>query len=170
MNTNIKIFLLCPVPEDQKPIQEYIGLKENFLTRWTTFSTKNYQKKVFSFFLTSFFIISLFQLSNFQGIYYLFEWIIENLQWTTFFLALFFLIILSRWIQVENRFYQARLVYEEASWYDGQIWEKPLSIIKNDQLIRYQKIQPVRQRIQKTCLQLFFLNCICFVILQLLLL
>ena len=29
MNTKLKFFLLCPVPEDQKPINEYIGLKEN---------------------------------------------------------------------------------------------------------------------------------------------
>ena len=29
MNPNIKIFLLCPVPEEQKPLNEYINLKEN---------------------------------------------------------------------------------------------------------------------------------------------
>ena len=51
MNTNIKIFLLCPVPEDQKPINEYIGLKENPLTNWTTLSKKNYLKKIMNLFL-----------------------------------------------------------------------------------------------------------------------
>ena len=40
MINNIKIFLLCPVPEDQKPINVYIGLKENVLTNWTTLSKK----------------------------------------------------------------------------------------------------------------------------------
>ena len=40
MNSNIKIFLLCPVPEDQKPINEYLQLTENSLTKWVTFSTQ----------------------------------------------------------------------------------------------------------------------------------
>ena len=48
---NIKFFLLCPIPEDQKPINEYIGLKENPLTNWTTLSKKYYQRQNFSFFL-----------------------------------------------------------------------------------------------------------------------
>ena len=50
MISKLKLILLCPVPEDQKPITEYIGLKENPLTNWTTLSTKNYNAKLFSFF------------------------------------------------------------------------------------------------------------------------
>ena len=48
---NIKFFLLCPIPEDQKPINEYIGLKENPLTNWTTLSKKYYERQLLSFFL-----------------------------------------------------------------------------------------------------------------------
>ena len=54
MNTNIKIFLLCPVPDDQKPINEYIGLKENQLTNWTTYQKKIIKKKFFNFFFLIF--------------------------------------------------------------------------------------------------------------------
>ena len=42
MNFNIKIFLLCPIPEEQKPINEYISLKENSLTNWITLTKKEY--------------------------------------------------------------------------------------------------------------------------------
>jgi hypothetical protein len=38
MKNPIQIFFLCPVPEEQKPINEYIGLKENQITNWTTLS------------------------------------------------------------------------------------------------------------------------------------
>ena len=55
MKTNIKIFLLCPVPDDQKPINEFIGLKENLLTSWTTLSQKNYKKKINNFFSKHFY-------------------------------------------------------------------------------------------------------------------
>ena len=80
MNTNIKIFLLCPVPDDQKPINEYIGLKENQLTNWTTLSKKNYQKKIFQLFIFNFLFLS-FLTSNtiFNDLTIVTDWIINNL-------------------------------------------------------------------------------------------
>ena len=51
MNSNIKIFLLCPVPENQKPINEYIALKENFLTNWTTLRKEKYYKKIINLYI-----------------------------------------------------------------------------------------------------------------------
>ena len=47
MNLNIKIFLLCPIPDDQKPINEYINLKENDFTNLMLLSKKNYFSKIF---------------------------------------------------------------------------------------------------------------------------
>ena len=66
MNTNIKIFLLCPVPEEQKPINVYIGLKENPLTNWTTLSNKNYEKKLVSIASSFFFLISLLRIGTLE--------------------------------------------------------------------------------------------------------
>ena len=65
-------------------------------------------------------------------------------------LHLLLIIIFYRWKQVEKDFNQPRIFYEEASWYDGQIWEKPFSILKNDKLISTQKIKPILQRISRT--------------------
>ena len=166
MNTNIKFFLLCPVPEEQKPINEYIGLKENLLTSWTTLTTKNYEKKIFFLEILFFLSISLLQLSSFQGIYYLADWVIQNLFLTNVLLSFLFLILLSRWKQNENRFQQARLFYEEASWYDGQIWEKPLTVIKNDKFLCTQKIRPIRKRLETTFFQLLSLNFLFFLFFQ----
>jgi len=42
MNANIKIFLLCPIPENQKPINEYLSLKENKLNEWNLLNQKEY--------------------------------------------------------------------------------------------------------------------------------
>jgi hypothetical protein len=165
-NTNIKIFLLCPIPEEQKPINQYIGLKENLLTSWTTLSTKKYQQKILFLYSITFLFISLFQLYSFQSFSYFFDWIVENLFLTTNFLLFLFLIILSRWIQIQNQFNQARFFYEETSWYDGQIWEKPFLLIKNDKLISSQKMTPIIKRIQQSIFQLLFLNCIFLILLQ----
>lgn len=144
---NIKFFLLCPIPEDQKPINEYIGLKENPLTNWTTLSKKYYQRQVFSFFLLIFVLISFF---NFSDLEFFDEWLFENLFWTCFSFMNFGFLLIFRWSQVQNRFNNSRLFYEEISWYDGQVWEKPLLIIKNDRLISTQKITPILNRLKRT--------------------
>jgi hypothetical protein len=155
MNLNIKIFLLCPVPEDQKPINEFIQLKENDSTNWVTFGKDQYFKKVVSFTFTLFFFFSLFQFSKYQEVEYLGETILETLIFA--FLGVCFLLIVNfaRWKQVEIRLSKSRLFYEEASWYDGQLWEKPFAILKNDKLLSTQKIQPILQRILRTLLTLF---------------
>lgn len=167
MNANIKIFLLCPIPEEQKPINEYIGLKENSLTNWTTLSKKNYQKKIISFFVYLFWIISLVrvqeifqslfsfdslgeQIFNFPESTVFFQWGLKNFVFGLIILLVLLFINYIRWKQLQIRFNKPRLFYEEASWYDGQIWEKPFSIIKNDRLISTQKIQPILDRIVKT--------------------
>jgi hypothetical protein len=150
MNTNIKIFLLCPVPEEQKPINTYIGLKENPLTSWTTLSKKNFEKKLFSFSFYFLAIVSLFSVGSLEDSNYFFEWFLKNAVITCAFLIFLLIIIFYRWKQVEKDFNQPRIFYEEASWYDGQIWEKPFSILKNDKLISTQKIKPILQRISRT--------------------
>lgn len=185
MNSNIKIFLLCPVPEEQKPINEYIGLKENPLTNWTTLSKTNYQKKIFSFSFFLFFFLSLIrfqelfqylfsensigqQILSFNELLIFLEWVLINILITLFLVFVFITINYSRWKQIQIRFNNPRLFYEEASWYDGQIWEKPFAIIKNDRLISTQKVQPILQRIGRTSFTLFFINMICLLFFQLL--
>ena len=69
----------------------------------------------------------------------------------------FLFIIFYRWKQVEKDFNQPRIFYEEASWYDGQIGEKPFSILKNDKLISTQKIKPILQRLLQTLFRNFSL-------------
>lgn len=150
MNLNIKIFLLCPVPEEQKPIQEYLQLKENDLTNWVTFGKEQYFQKLASFTLNLFGFFSLLQFSKYQEVDYLLETLAETLLWALLGLSFLFLVNYARWKQVEIRFRKSRLFYEEASWYDGQIWEKPLGIVKNDKLLSTQKIQPLLQRILRT--------------------
>ena len=168
MNTNIKNFLLCPVPEDQKPITEYIGLKENFLTSWTTLSQKNYKLKIIKLFINNLIIFSLLTVSTLitnQNNF--FNWLFINSFNSLNLIIFLFIIIIFRWQQNQTRFNQTRLFYEEGSWYDSQVWEKPFLIIKNDKLISTQKIEPILQRLKQTLLFLVYLDIICLILFQL---
>jgi Conserved in the green lineage and diatoms 27 len=166
MNSNIKIFLLCPVPEEQKPINGYIGLKENQLTNWTTLSKKNYEKKLLSLFSFFFLLVSFFRVSSFSDSRYVFDWFLITFSLSLTLLFFLVLLIFFRWKQIEKDFNQPRLFYEEASWYDGQIWEKPFSILKNDKLISTQKIKPILQRISRTMFTLLSWNLGFFLLLK----
>jgi hypothetical protein len=142
MNLDIKIFLLCPIPEDQKPINQYINLKNKFFLNSINFSLKNSFLTFFLFFFFQLLTKSVFLNFSFFSI-------------LTLFLFLFLNFICLQWIDVNKRFKTARLIYEEASWYDGQLWEKPFILIKNDKLISSQKIEPILQSL----LRLIFTSC-----------
>jgi len=66
MNPNIKIFLLCPVPESQKPINEYITLKDNFLVNWASLSKKSYYTKITNLYITFLIVSSFFTFPTFS--------------------------------------------------------------------------------------------------------
>ena len=148
MNLNIKIFLLCPIPDDQKPINEYISLKKNPFTNWIQYSKKKYFQKVSN---TLFITIIGFILLQFGELHLNSSsggWL-QNLFLTSlFFLCTFFIVSLSPWKKISNQLNSTRIFYEEASWFDGQIWEKPFSILKNDRLLKTQKIEPILVRSQ----------------------
>lgn len=148
LNSTIRIFLLCPIPEDQKPLNEYIETKGNPWTKWTMFSSSNYFSELvkqivfIGLFLGIFFLPPLEKLT-FQDCAFVLSLVLLTMN-------LGFTFLLFRLFALHNRFKASRLFYEEASWFDGQIWEKPFSLIKNDKLIITQKIQPILQRLLRT--------------------
>jgi hypothetical protein len=156
MISNIKIFLLCPIPEDQKPINEYIEIKENPLFRWTTLKNKEYYSKLFWIYSICFLFISFFEINVIDQNFY--EKILLTLSISLGFFLLFLLIMYFRWKDIQLHFNKSRVFYEEASWFDGQIWEKPFFLIKNDKLISTQKIQPILQRLLITLWLVVFLE------------
>lgn len=149
MTINIKTFLLCPVPDDQKPINEYLNLKQNKFLNWGNLNTNKNKKFLATLFLTFFSFFSIGQLNLLS-----FSNFLEILFNTLVIIQFFLLVILIRWITINQKFQHSRLIYEEASWYDGQIWEKPFFLIKNDKLISTQKIEPILEEIIKS----FFLS------------
>lgn len=163
MNQNIKIFLFCPIPNDQKPINEYISLKQNEFTNWVTLDSFLYSKTILIKTFWIFLFIVAFMLFEFN---FSLETLLTSIFITLILISLNMIIILSRWSQLNKRFKTSRLFYEEASWYDGQIWEKPLELIRSDNLLSSQKIEPIMKRLKGT---LIFLNCLIitnFLILQ----
>jgi hypothetical protein len=52
------------------------------------------------------------------------------------------------WRTIHQRLMSETVEYEESGWYDGQVWEKPLSWRQQDLLIAQHQVRPVLQRLQ----------------------
>ena len=61
------------------------------------------------------------------------------------------------WKYIGDRLKKTKIVYEESSWYDGQVWEKPLEIYNRDRLIFNYQVEPVLKRLEKSGLLLIAL-------------
>ena len=57
--------------------------------------------------------------------------------------------VLLNWFYVKDRLFNATVVYEESSWYDGKTWIKPPIILKQERLIAYYQIAPILIRLKK---------------------
>ena len=51
------------------------------------------------------------------------------------------------WSYVHKRLLSERVEYEESGWYDGQVWEKPLSWRERDLLLAQHEVRPILGRL-----------------------
>jgi len=170
------IFFFCPIPDDQKPINEYLELKESSSSSWVAKSEKIYKESLNSIFFTILIVeilinlilnfnqlynsangeILFFHFNSYSSLNSFFIHFLSSLINFLFFAFIFLLLVIFfhffRWLELNKRLKKARLFYEEGSWYDGKIWNKPLSLIKNEKLLSFQKVEPVLQRLFNTIL------------------
>lgn len=162
MNFPIKIFLLCPIPEEQKPINEYIVSRDflkNFLGKGIKKIIETNSQNLFLFSLVFFFFFILWQNVSQSTSICAFPVLCSS---SLFFFSLafffsFFLLFFS-WSQLQKRLNQARVFYEEASWFDGQYWQKPFFLLKNDRFLSTQQFQPFLQKVFTLLLFFFSIN------------
>jgi hypothetical protein len=159
--TNIKIFLLCPIPENQKPITEYKILKDNVVHNWFF---RKFHKTKFEKWLPFFLCYLIFFSLNFSVTNNLSFFIFHIFVLTNNIFAFIFLILFVRWKQLFNRFYEAESYYEESSWFDGTLWKKPWFILKTDRLIAKKKIQLILNQLNIFLILNIILNFLNFIV------
>lgn len=145
-----KNIIKCPVPFEQRPLNEYLQLKQAFDFNWTITTPQK-------FFKNSILLIAIISITC---VYLVFSnsTIHDNLTKkivlssisSTSILTIVFLRVYLGWNYVYHRLIQATIAYEESGWYDGQIWFKPIKVLKQDRLIFYYKVSPILNRLKKT--------------------
>ena len=133
----------CPVPNSQRPIEEFKQLRESWFFSWAIKSRSNIYKNLIVSWIIIFPII--FTIST--GSFSLKGYPLKMLEISSIFSLIVPLILTIRllvgWNYILKRLVSEQVEYEESGWYDGQTWEKPLEWREKDLLIANYEVKPI---------------------------
>ncbi len=142
----------CPVPKEQRPINEYMQLVQSNFFSWPILQESLFQKKLIKAFLICF--LSFLPLSS---LFYSIsqspsKLLLVNSIVTTCFMFFLIIRLLLGWNYIKQRLYNPTIFYEESGWYDGRLWVKSKNILLQDRLIRDYQVVPVINKLNKILL------------------
>lgn len=139
--------LSCPVPKNQRPLNEYLKLIQSTSFNWVRLSKSEFLKALkFNYFLSVLLSIPILFFSSPD------QYFVKKIFFIIFVSLLVYTIYILRiflaWIYVEQRLYSSTIFYEESGWYDGCLWIKPKIILITDRIIREYQVLPILQRVK----------------------
>lgn len=153
----------CPVPLEQQPINEYQELKESWFFSWVTLSKWGFARKLIWIWLWSLLISVPIAAASFPPQKMTPVFLIASGLGASLFVAFTLIRLYLGWVYIGDRLKKTKIVYEESSWYDGQVWEKPLEFYYRDQLIFKHQVEPMIKRLQKAGATLGILMTVSFI-------
>ncbi|MBL1209556.1 CGLD27 family protein [Geminocystis sp. GBBB08] len=157
MNQPSTIF--CPVPPEQQPVNEYQELAQSWFFRWVTLSKWQFAFKLIQIWVLSLIICAPISAASFLPQEACLPFLLSSGLGASLFFTFALIRLYLGWSYIGDRLKKTKIVYEESSWYDGQIWEKPLEFYQRDQLIFQYQVQPILRRLNKSLILLFSLIC-----------
>ncbi|MCT0216136.1 CGLD27 family protein [Synechococcus sp. CS-1330] len=139
----------CPVPPEQRPLQEYEQLLASWFFVWPSHDLAGLLRPL----ATSWLLLLPVSILVASG-----SWVLRHhpaqlvLAGMVAAVALPMLLLVRQWLgwnYVHRRLVSERVEYEESGWYDGQVWEKPLAWRQQDLLVAQHQVQPVLRRLQQ---------------------
>lgn len=140
----------CPVPPEQRPVNEYQALKDAWPFRWATFNVGQYSRKLAWVCGWSLLITTPLAAAEFPPAELPVKFGLTTIIATGIILGFFLLRLYLGWAYVCDRLASHDIFYEETGWYDGQTWEKPPEVQLQDNLICDYQVRPLLRRIQQS--------------------
>lgn len=141
---------VCPVPEEQQPINQYQELQESWFFGWVALDLKSYIIKLTWVWGWSWLVAGPLAGASFSPQKHLIHFMLCGTAGAGVFLALTLLRLYLGWAYICDRLGSETIFYEESGWYDGQTWTKPAGILTRDRLIVSYQIQPILRRLKRT--------------------
>jgi hypothetical protein len=138
----------CPVPADQRPINEFKSLQESWFFGWSSADFKTFMARLGLLCVASCFISGPIAASGFEPTEAFGHFFLATSGGAVFLTSLFLLRLYLGWGYVYRRLHCEAVDYEETGWYDGQSWIKPTAELTQDRLISTYQVQPILQRLK----------------------
>ena len=140
--------IICPVPQNQRPINEFNSIRNSWIISWPFLERNIFYRKL----MFSWLFITPVSLTISYGSDYLKNNIFELIFLSVTASIAFPILILMRqwlsWVYIYKRLNSEKIEYEESGWYDGQTWEKPISWRERDLLIAQHQIKPILNHLE----------------------
>lgn len=139
----------CPVPPAQRPLEQYQELRDSWFFAWPRECLGGLLRPL----ALSWLLILPITVLVSSG-----SWVLRHhplqllLAGAMAAIALPMLLLLRQWLgwrSIHQRLMSERVEYEESGWYDGQVWEKPLSWRQQDLLVARHQVRPVLNRLRQ---------------------
>ena len=139
----------CPVPPEQRPLQEYEQLLASWFFVWPSQDLPGLLRPLATSWLLLLPVSILVASGSWVLRHHLAQLVLAGMIAAV---ALPMLLLVRQWLgwkYVHRRLVSERVEYEESGWYDGQVWEKPLAWRQQDLLVAQHQVQPVLRRLQQ---------------------
>lgn len=152
---------VCPVPDEQQPINEYQELRESWFFSWATHGWMQYVKPFVILWSLSWLIAGPVAATSFPVAKYPLKFFFSGAAGAMLVPLLTLIHLYSGWGYISDRLQKETIFYEESGWYDGQTWTKPDQVLQRDRLIVAYEIKPILLRLKQTfvLLAVVFLGC-----------
>lgn len=144
----------CPVPSEQRPLNEYQDLQESWFFRWGLLDVPTYYRKMVWVWVWSWLVTGPVVAASLPPAKYPAKFVLVGAIAALLLPALALLRLYLGWSYINSRLTSTSVFYEESGWYDGQTWSKPPEAIAQDQLVATYQVQPILVRLQKTLIGL----------------
>jgi hypothetical protein len=138
----------CPVPADQRPVNEYKNLQESWFFGWSSAPLKPFMIRLGGLWGMGWLVIEPIAASSFDPSDSLSLFVLTGSGGALFLPILVLLRLYLGWSYVYRRLYCETVDYEETGWYDGQSWTKPPEELTQNRLICAYEVQPILQRLK----------------------
>jgi hypothetical protein len=138
----------CPVPPDQRPLNEYTSLREECFFSWATLEWHPYLVRLLMLWSLAGVFCAPVSASSLVLRHAPSKFLLATAAGASFWLGLGLIRLYLGWSYVCDRLLSESVIYEETGWYDGQSWTKTAEELAQDRLIGIYQVQPIVKRLR----------------------
>ena len=141
--------VVCPVPREQRPLEQYKELQASWFFVWPHNGSRGLATPLVRAWLIVLPLTMLVASGSVPLRHNLPRLVIAG---AVAGLVLPLLLLVRQWLgwtNLQRRLMATAVEYEESGWYDGQVWEKPVAWRQQDLLVANHEVKPVLWRLQQ---------------------